>query len=77
MRVRNRIETVGIGQFGSVVHAYRLRTNDWDSGRAESEQILLVDFAGPPLTSRQRVVCAVKVWTDNEESAIVTGWRGG
>ena len=49
--------------------AYRLRTDDWDSGRVDSEQSLLVDFAGPPLGSRQRVECAVKVWTDKGESA--------
>jgi alpha-L-rhamnosidase len=48
--------------------AYRLRTDDWDSGRVDSEQSLLVDFAGPPLVSRQRVECAVKVWTDKGES---------
>ena len=48
--------------------AYRLRTNDWDSGRVESDQSLLVEFAGPPLVSRQRVECAVKVWTDKGES---------
>ena len=48
--------------------AYRLRTNDWDSGRVESDRHLLVEFAGPPLVSRQRVECAVKVWTDKGES---------
>jgi alpha-L-rhamnosidase len=48
--------------------AYRLRTNDWDSGRIDSERSLLVDFAGPPLVSRQRVECRVKVWTDEGES---------
>ena len=48
--------------------AYRLRTNDWDSGRVASDQHLLVEFAGAPLVSRQRVDCAVKVWTDKGES---------
>ena len=49
-------------------HAYRLRTNDWDSGRIESHQNLLVPFTGPALASRQQVECAVKVWTDKGES---------
>jgi alpha-L-rhamnosidase len=59
--------------------AYRLRTNDWDSGRVDSEQTLLVDFAGPPLKSRQRVECAVKVWTDKGESewSSPVGWEMG
>jgi alpha-L-rhamnosidase len=48
--------------------AYRLRTKDWDSGRVASGQHCLVEFAGPPLASRQRVECAVKVWTDQGES---------
>jgi alpha-L-rhamnosidase len=48
--------------------AYRLQTHGWDSGRVDSDQSLLVDFAGPALTSRQRVECAVKVWTENGES---------
>jgi alpha-L-rhamnosidase len=59
--------------------AYRLRTNDWDSGRVDSEQTLLVDFAGPPLKSRQRVECAVKVWTGKGESewSSPIGWEMG
>src|SRR5688500_13318965 len=48
--------------------AYRMRTNDWDSGRVESHQHRLVEFAGPSLSSRQRTECAVKVWTDKGES---------
>jgi alpha-L-rhamnosidase len=50
--------------------AYRIRTDDWDSGRVESREFLLVEYAGPPLRSRQRVNCAVKVWTERGES----GW---
>jgi alpha-L-rhamnosidase len=59
--------------------AYRLRTNDWDSGRVESPQHRLVEFAGPPLLSRQRVECAVKVWTDKGESewSSPVGWEMG
>src|SRR5688572_16395973 len=49
-------------------HAYRLRTNDWDSGRVVSAQHCLVELLGLPLVSRQRVECAVKVWTDKGES---------
>ncbi len=48
--------------------AYRVRTKDWDSGRVASDQQRLVELAGPPLVSRQRVECAVKVWTDHGES---------
>jgi alpha-L-rhamnosidase len=48
--------------------AYQLRTTDWDSGRIDSAQTLLVDFGGPPLRSRELVECAVKVWTDTGES---------
>jgi alpha-L-rhamnosidase len=48
--------------------AYRLRTKDWSSGRIESDNHLLVAFPGPPMQSRQRVECAVKVWTDQGES---------
>ncbi|MCF6108456.1 hypothetical protein [Mesorhizobium muleiense] len=59
--------------------AYRLRTNDWDSGRVGSDQSFLVDFAGPPLGSRQRVECAVKVWTEKGESewSRPVGWEMG
>src|SRR5687768_3787540 len=59
--------------------AYRLRTNDWDSDRVESGQHRLVEFAGPPLVSRQRVECAVKVWTDKGESdwSIPVRWEMG
>jgi alpha-L-rhamnosidase len=59
--------------------AYRLRTNDWDSGRVASDQHRLVAFAGPPLASRQRVECAVKVWTDKGDSewSRPIGWEMG
>ena len=59
--------------------AYRLRTNDWDSGRVESDRHRLVEFTGPALVSRQRVECAVKVWTDKGESewSIPVGWEMG
>ncbi len=49
--------------------AYRIRTgNGWDSGRVESADSVLVDYAGPPLRSGERVVWQVKVWTDAGES---------
>lgn len=59
--------------------AYRLRTNEWDSGRVNSDQSLLVELAGPPMISRQRVECAVKVWTDRGESewSCPIGWEMG
>ena len=44
--------------------AYRIRTPDWDSGRIDSPRNVLVDLGGPPLASRQRAECVVKVWTD-------------
>jgi alpha-L-rhamnosidase len=44
--------------------AYRVRTDSWDSGRIESEQSVLVPYAGPALVSRQRVEWRVQVWTD-------------
>jgi alpha-L-rhamnosidase len=48
--------------------AYQLRAGDWDSGRINSDQSVLVEYAGPPLISAQRVECSVKVWTDVGES---------
>jgi alpha-L-rhamnosidase len=51
--------------------AYRLTTgNGWDTGRVDSDQSLLVPYAGPALSSGQRVDWRVKVWTDRGES----GW---
>ena len=50
---------------------YRIRTdNGWDSGRVESSDSVLVEYAGPALASRQYVSWQVKVWTDAGES----GW---
>jgi alpha-L-rhamnosidase len=48
--------------------AYRLRTPGWDSGRIESAHSQLVEYKGPALTSRQRIECVVKVWTEQGES---------
>jgi len=48
--------------------AYQIRANEWDSGRVESDQSVLVSYAGPPLESSQHVVWQVKVWTDAGES---------
>ena len=49
--------------------AYRIRTGDgWDSGRVESSDSVLIDYAGPALRSGERVVWQVKVWTDAGES---------
>jgi alpha-L-rhamnosidase len=59
--------------------AYRLCTNVWDSDRVDCDQHLLVEYAGPALTSRQRVECTVKVWTDEGESdwSRPAGWEMG
>ncbi len=47
----------------------------WDSGRVESDQSLLVPYAGKPLTSRQRVYWRVVVWDDSGEFRISeTAW---
>ena len=49
---------------------YRIRTdNGWDTGRVDSADNVLVPYAGPTLTSRQRVSWQVKVWTGGGESA--------
>jgi len=48
--------------------AYHIEAGDWDSGRIDSDQQLLVPYAGPDLLSRQRVSWRVKVWTDLGES---------
>src|SRR5215210_7751674 len=42
--------------------------NGWDTGWVESEQSLLVSYAGPPLASSQRVEWRVQVRTDLGES---------
>ncbi len=48
---------------------YRIRAgNDWDSGRVESDDSVLVAYDGPPLRSGDRVTWQVKVWTDVGES---------
>ena len=48
--------------------AYRLRTKQWDSGRIQSDNNSLVELGGPALRARQRMECAVKVWTELGES---------
>ena len=45
--------------------AYRLTTDGgWDSGWVESDQHLLVTYAGPPPASSERVEWRVQVRTD-------------
>ncbi|MGY1625162.1 family 78 glycoside hydrolase catalytic domain [Geodermatophilus sp. SYSU D00965] len=44
--------------------------NGWDSGWVDSEQSLLVPYAGPPLDSAQRVEWRVQVRTDLGESPV-------
>jgi alpha-L-rhamnosidase len=49
--------------------AYRIRAdNGWDTGRVQSAESVLVEYAGPPLRSADRVAWQVKVWTDLGES---------
>jgi alpha-L-rhamnosidase len=48
--------------------AYRIRTEDWDSGRVVGDPSVLVPYAGPAPVSGQRVSWQVKVWTDLGES---------
>ena len=51
--------------------AYRISADSsWDTGRVADDQTVLVPYAGPPLSSGQRVTWRVKVWTDLGES----GW---
>jgi alpha-L-rhamnosidase len=64
------------GRRGTMQEAYQLRVSTsaerlaagkaevWDSGRVESGQSVLVPYAGPDLTSRQRYHWAVRVWDD-------------
>ena len=48
---------------------YRIQTdNGFDSGRVESSDSVLVEYAGPRLGSGARVEWRVKVWTDLGES---------
>jgi alpha-L-rhamnosidase len=48
---------------------YRIQTdNGWDSGRVESSDSVLVEYAGPVLRSAERVTWRAKVWTDLGES---------
>ena len=54
--------------------SYRLTTDSgWDSGWVDSEQSLLVPYAGPPLASSQRVEWQVRVRTELGESAASEG----
>jgi alpha-L-rhamnosidase len=48
--------------------AYRIDAGDWDSGRIESAESVLVAWGGAPRAPRQRVEWRVKVWTDLGES---------
>lgn len=48
--------------------AYRLQVGDWDSGRVEGPDHLLVASGAPPATARQRVDWRVRVWSDLGES---------
>jgi alpha-L-rhamnosidase len=49
--------------------AYRIRTDSaWDTGRVESLESVLVEYAGPALRSGERVIWQVKAWTDAGES---------
>src|SRR5204863_7141732 len=48
--------------------AYRVRVADWDSGRVDGDESVVVPYGGPALGSRARVEWQVKVWTDSGES---------
>jgi len=51
----------------------------WDTGRIESDQSIHVEYAGAPLTSRQRVYWQVKVWdeTGAETESESAWWEMG
>lgn len=59
--------------------AYRVRAGQWDSGRVDSDQSLLVPYGGETLRSGERVHWTVKVWTDAGESewAAQAWWEMG
>lgn len=44
--------------------AFQIRMGDWDSGRVESPDSVLVDVGAPELRSRERRIWHVRVWTD-------------
>jgi alpha-L-rhamnosidase len=48
--------------------AYQVRTGDWDSGRVDDDQHVLVRYPGPLPGSGERATWQVKVWTDLGES---------
>lgn len=48
--------------------AYQLQVEDWDSGRVDSAQHLLVPYDGPSLRSGQRVSWRVRVWDGEDVS---------
>lgn len=50
--------------------AWQVRAGEWDSGRVESAESVLVDVGMPPLASRERRPWRVRVWTDQGPS----GW---
>jgi len=65
-RLSWRLPDGAIGQTG-----YRITAdNGWDSGWVDSDQSVLVPYAGPPLTSSQRVEWRVQVRTDLGESPV-------
>src|SRR6185312_6584312 len=65
-RLSWRLPDGAIGQTG-----YRITAdNGWDSGWVDSDQSVLVPYAGPPLTSSQRVEWRVRVRTDLGESPV-------
>jgi len=51
----------------TVQHAYRIVAGDWDSGRVESAQSVLMPVDVRP-ESRRRIEWKVKTWTDRGES---------
>jgi alpha-L-rhamnosidase len=55
-------------------YAYQIRSfaagvnDEWDSGRVDSHESVLVSFQGPPTKSGERIQWQVKTWTDAGES---------
>ncbi|WP_035812693.1 family 78 glycoside hydrolase catalytic domain [Jiangella gansuensis] len=49
-------------------HAYQLQVGEWDSGRVESDQSVLVTYRGRSLVSRERLDWRVRTWTDQGAS---------
>jgi alpha-L-rhamnosidase len=63
----------------TVQQAYRIRAGDWDSGRIDSGESVLVPYGGPPLHARERVSWQVMAWAGGvaSEWSAPSAWEMG